>query len=107
MKHFGILFFIGIATMFVASLVYEVRSQDLAIEVKESRFLHAREDSKWLVYTDVGVFENTESLVYGKLHVDDFRKTLAPGKKFLVTVQGYDVPWFGIQRNIVKIKQTF
>ena len=58
--------------------------------------------SRYLVFTDKGVFENTDSLFYLKYHSSDIYNQLASGKKYECKTVGWRVPFFSSYRNIIE-----
>jgi hypothetical protein len=62
--------------------------------------------SKYLVFTDDGVFENTDSLYYFKYNSSDVQGQLMQGGKFEVTYYGYRVPFMSMYPNITSATRT-
>lgn len=59
--------------------------------------------SKYLVFTDGEVFENTDSVWYWKWNSSDVYNELAQGKEYTARVYGYRVPFLSWYRNIITI----
>ena len=60
-------------------------------------------DSKYLVFTDGEVFENSDNLIFTKFNSSDIQSQLEVGKSYNVRVSGIRVPFLSWYRNIVKI----
>ncbi|MCP4520988.1 MAG: hypothetical protein GY827_04730 [Cytophagales bacterium] len=59
--------------------------------------------SKYLVFTDNEVFENTDDLIHSKFNSHDFQAKLKVGETYKVVVVGLRIPVLSTTRNIVKI----
>lgn len=59
--------------------------------------------SKYLVFTEGEVFENTDELFLGKWDSSDLQGALKPGQTYTVKVIGWRLKFFSTYRNIVKI----
>lgn len=59
--------------------------------------------SKYLVFTDKGVFENTDTIFYGKWNSSDFYARMNMGDVCNFTVTGWRVPFLSWYQNIVEM----
>lgn len=59
--------------------------------------------SKYLVYTDNGVYENTDTVWYWKWNSSDVYNELEVGKNYQVKVYGFRVPFLSWYKNIVEV----
>lgn len=59
--------------------------------------------SKYLVFTDTEVFENTDCLVLGKFNSSDVYGQFKVGETYQVLVYGWRVPFLSWYRNIVRV----
>jgi hypothetical protein len=62
--------------------------------------------SKFLVYTDGEVFENTDSLWYWKWDSADVQNELEVGQTYTVKVYGWRVPFLSMFRNVVEVNNN-
>ena len=62
--------------------------------------------SKYMVYTDREVFENTDSLLRGKFNSSDVQGQLVEGGTYDLTVYGFRNNFFSIFRNITDVKHV-
>lgn len=88
--------------------IYYLHKQDLVIEVHRAE-THCKSSGegtncKYLVYTDKGVFENTDDLFMAKWNSSDFHSKLLKGGKFKVSVVGYRLPFLSLYPNIYECK---
>lgn len=60
--------------------------------------------SKYLIYTDVEVLENTDTWYYIKYNSSDVYNDLKIGKCYDLKVYGMRIPFLSWYKNIVKIK---
>ena len=64
-----------------------------------------RTTSKWLMIFENEVFENTDTLLYGKFDSSDMLRKLKPGKKYKLDVYGFRIPFLSSYRNIIEVKE--
>ena len=60
--------------------------------------------SKYLVFTDNEVFENTDSWLYLKFSSSDLYAKLKEGGTYRVKVAGWRIPFISWYKNIIEIK---
>jgi hypothetical protein len=65
-----------------------------------------RVDKKYLIYTENGVYENTDTFCYMKFNSSDLYGKLSTkvGKEVTVKVTGLRIPILSMYKNIVQIK---
>lgn len=102
--------FIAILIMFVlmASIgFYQSKFvvSDITIVVNEKERVTDKDGngSKYLIFTDGEVFQNSDNIWWLKFNSSDLYGIIKPGKKYNVTVCGWRIPFFSSYRNIVKI----
>ena len=59
--------------------------------------------NKYLIFTDKGVFENTDSFVEFKFNSSDLYSEIEEGKSYNFKVYGWRIPFFSMYKNVVKI----
>ena len=59
--------------------------------------------SKYLVYTDKGVYENTDTIWYWKWNSSDVYNDLEVGKTYQVKVYGFRIPFLSWYKNVVEV----
>lgn len=63
-------------------------------------------ESKYMVFTDKEVFENTDSMIRGKMNSSDVQAQLHVGCTYDITAYGFRNNWFSIYRNISKAEHV-
>jgi len=61
--------------------------------------------SKYLVFTSLEVFENTDSFWHDKFDSADMHGRLMPGKRYEALVYGWRVPVVSWYRNIARVRE--
>ena len=61
---------------------------------------------KYLIYTDIGTFENTDQWLCGKFDSSDIYGRIEVGKTYEFDVVGLRVPFFSWYENIIKIRSV-
>ena len=59
--------------------------------------------SKYLIFTDTEVFENTDSLWYWKWNSSDVYNKIEVGSTYKAEIYGYRIPVLSMYRNILNI----
>lgn len=102
-----ILGFVIIALFIMSEVCYYGTSETIKIKVngKERITTGSGKDisSKYVIYTDKEVFENTDDLILGKFESSDFQNKLKIDSTYQVTVVGWRVPILSMHRNVIKI----
>jgi hypothetical protein len=60
--------------------------------------------SKYLVFTEDEVFENTDSIWFFKFSSSDLQGQLKEGEEYKVKVCGFRIPFLSSYRNIIEIQ---
>lgn len=59
--------------------------------------------SKYLIFTEQGVYQNTDTIWYWKWNSSDVYNQLKEGQEYEVKVYGFRVPFLSWYKNIVEI----
>lgn len=104
--YLGIFFFIillslgtGIAKIFVKETI-EITVTDKERIVESSG---KTTSSKYLVFSENEVFENTDEILVWKFNSSDLQGNLHIGNTYKVTVIGWRIEWLSWYRNIISI----
>lgn len=73
--------------------------------VKNKESIVENNSSKYLIYTNKGVFENEDSLWYLKFDSSDLYNELEKGKTYEADVYGFRVPILSLYKNIVDVRE--
>jgi len=102
---FGV--FILIATIIGLSIVKNLTIETVSITVLEKERIVENDDgnisSKYLVFTDAEVFENTDTIFHFKFNSSDIQRDLRINETYTVEVVGFRVPFLSWYRNIIRI----
>lgn len=61
--------------------------------------------SKYLVYTDIEVFENVDEKLFLKFNSSDVQNELKLGGRYVVRVAGWRIPLFSWYRNVISVHE--
>jgi hypothetical protein len=75
------------------------------VTVTSSMVKPSNGESKYLVYTDAGVFENTDTWYYFKFDSSDVQSKLMQNGKFKVSYYGFRVPFLSKYPNITNVER--
>ncbi len=105
-KTISILALLAIMIIYMVSYHATATTVTVIIEDKERITTGSGENisSKFLVYTDGEVLENTDSWVFTKFDSADIQGALKPGKTYNIEVAGWRIPFLSWYRNIIRIK---
>ena len=88
-------------------MAYRWSSTDVTIIVKDKERITTGSgqdiSSKFVIYANDEVFENTDSFLFMKFNSADFQNELEIGKIYRVKVAGWRIPFLSWYRNIVSI----
>jgi hypothetical protein len=96
-----ILFIVGFA--FSLFFPYFTKGEVIA-KIKKTERVYSQGSSKYLVFTDKEVFQNTDSLSYLKFNSSDIYGSLEIGKTYKFEVYGFRLHLFSSYRNIISVK---
>lgn len=105
----GLIFISGVvlvAFLFaIATVIVPLATKSEAIfTVNKMERIAEGSNSKYLVYTDKGVYENTDSLVLGKFNSSDLYNQMKEGSTYEAVVTGFRIPILSSYKNIIKVK---
>ncbi len=104
-----ILFVIFALIMLYPSL-YWFSSEEVTITIKDKERVVTGSgeemSSKYLIYSETEVFENTDSWLYFKFNSSDVYGGLQYEKTYTVKVAGWRSPFLSMYRNIISIEEA-
>jgi len=95
--------FLGMVA-FSAVKNYHVSTYTITVQDKE-RVCENKHECSYLIFTDKGVFENTDTIWHLKWDSSDFYNDLHVGKVYEVEAVGWRVPFFSMYKNIISFKE--
>ena len=63
-------------------------------------------ESKWIMFFENEVYENTDSMFMMKFDSSDVVRKLQPGKKYKIKSYGVRVPFLSMYRNIIDVEEV-
>jgi len=86
-------------------IAYKMSAETIEISIKEKERITTGKgeniESKFIIYSETEVFENTDSWLYFKFNSADYQNKFTVGKTYKVKVAGWRVPFLSMYRNIV------
>jgi hypothetical protein len=105
----GFLMFIVVAIIIISAVSYYNSTEYVDIKVTKLERITTGAgssiSSKFIVYTDREVFENTDEMLLGKFNSIDFQNKLKVDSSYSVEVIGWRMPMLSMTRNIIKIRK--
>lgn len=74
--------------------------------VEDKAIKRYSDDDKYLVYTDNGTYEITDSLAYWRWDSSDLYGKIKVGKTYEAKVYGWRIPIFSSYKNIVSVEEV-
>ena len=94
-----------LAIVLTLSSVYQLGTVTTVSAVIEDKERITTEDSsKYLVFTDKGVFKNSDALFHGKFSSSDIYGDLQIGESYSIKVYGWRVPFLSMYQNIISVE---
>lgn len=109
-KLFFTIFGLGILISLIYPLFYYNSSKNITIKINNKERITVGSgkniESKFIIYTENEVFENTDDFFYLKFNSADFQNNLKIDNIYTVKVVGWRIPFFSIYRNIIQIYEN-
>lgn len=87
------------------SVAYYTSSEIITLTVKDKERITTGSgeniSSKFIIYAEGEVFENTDSWLYAKFNSADIQNKLSVGETYKVEVAGWRVPFLSMYRNVI------
>lgn len=90
----------------IGTITYRNTIETVEIVVIEKERVISNDTSKYLIFTEDEVFENTDTILFLKFNSSDIYRKLEVGKSYSVTVVGYRIPVISLYRNIISIESN-
>ncbi len=103
-----VIFFLALVLSFPIFSFYRARATQETVTDKVVRLerVNTEGSSKYLVFGEKEVYQNTDSLWNGKFNSSDFYRDIEPGKTYRFRVYGWRVPFLSWYRNIIAYEQV-
>ena len=104
MTNFKIML-IALITMISFNMYYCYgTTESVVVTVTSKERIHNEDESIYLIYTDEGVFKNTDSIYYFKFNSSDIYGELKEGESYRLNVYGFRIPFLSKYKNIINFK---
>lgn len=105
---FGVSIVLVIAGLVGGCNAYFGTTRDVTFTVRKTDACGHRDKNgcTMLVYTDHGVYKDSDSLISGKFNSSDVLGSLCPGGVYKVHVRGYRNGFLNMWPNILKVEQV-
>lgn len=94
------------AIVLILFSMYVSSKQTVTFTVEEKIVKRYSDMDRYLVFTDKGVFQNSDSVVFWKFDSSDIHGKLKPGHTYQATVVGWRVRSLSWYPNIITIKEV-
>lgn len=100
--------FIVVAVVFsvIFNIVITFKTDIVIAKVSNKEAVVQNKTSKYLIFTDKEVFENTDSLIYGKWNSSDYYNKLEKDKTYRFKVCRMRIPFLSMYRNIIEYSEV-
>lgn len=79
-------------------------SEVVTFTVTDKERITEDDSSKYLIFTDIETFENTDTVFYWKFNSSDIYGKIKEGNTYTAKVVGFRLPAVSMYRNIVEIQ---
>lgn len=106
-KHWIILCIFGVCLLFGGCSCYTYGTKDyVTVKIKKMERIHGEKSGKYLIFTENEVFQNTDSILYGKFNSSDLYGSLEAGKTYKLKVYGWRIRFLSMYRNIITVDEV-
>lgn len=92
--------------LLIIPIAERVSETTVTFTVEDKAIKRYSDDDKYLVYTDNGTYEITDSLVYWRWNSSDLYGKIKVGKTYEAKVYGWRIPIFSSYKNIVSVEEV-
>jgi hypothetical protein len=106
---FMVLFGIAVLALIVGGIAFgfyhATNKHDVTFTVNKTERITTNSESKYMVYTDNGVYENTDSVLNNKFNSSDLYNEIKEGKKYTCTAVGFRNGFTSNYENLITCKE--
>lgn len=81
------------------------QSREITVRKMERIVSSNGRSSKYLIFAEDGVYENTDSILHLKFNSADIYSQLQKGKTYMCNIYGWRVPFLSFYPNIIECKE--
>lgn len=82
-----------------------ITEEQVTITVTDKDVKRYKDSDKYLIYTESGTFEITDSVAYWRWDSSDLYGRIEEGKTYTATVYGWRIPFISSYQNIVEVNE--
>lgn len=105
--YFGCLGLIAVFVLFGMVIKWVITGDHEAVTdtVVRVERVHDGASSRYMVYGEAEVYQNTDSVFFGKFNSSDLYRDIKEGHSYRFEVVGWRVPFLSWYRNIIKVEE--
>ena len=104
MKRIGLYALLALSFLIALNIFYVFGTErSVMIQVTDKERVVSSDSSKYLVFTEAEVFENTDCLLRFKFNSSSLQGALKKQGRYTIVVYGWRIPLFSTYRNIASI----
>lgn len=88
----------------IVGFAYRNTAETVEIYVLEKERVVQGESSRYMIFDENEVFQNTDAFLFLKFNSSDLYRDLRVGETYTVTVAGWRVQFLSMYRNIIRIE---
>lgn len=96
----------GLALAAAAFNLPHLCRETVTATIKDKEVKRYKDKDRYLIFTDKGVFEDTDSWIELKFNSSDLYGKLERGKSYNLRVYGWRMPFLSKYRNITRAKEA-
>ena len=82
-----------------------ITEEQITITITDKDVKRYEDSDKYLIYTESGTFEITDSVAYWRWDSSDLYGKIEEGKTYTATVYGWRIPFISSYQNIVEVNE--
>lgn len=94
-----------IVAIVIPKVFYSFNNSYMTATIKDKIVKNGNKSSKYLIFTDKEVLQNTDSLFRGKFNSSDVYVDLEVGKTYEFHLIGWRIKFFSVYKNIIEYKE--
>ncbi len=96
---------IGLCAVTTLAYQHGTCCENVTFTVNKAERVVSGKTSKYLIFTDKGVYENTDALWHGKWNSSDVYNKIATKKTYEARTYGWRMPFFSVYPNILDVRE--
>lgn len=89
--------------IFSSAIIAYSTDKEVTVTITNKENIVSNNDSKYLIFTNNGVYQNSDTMWYWKWDSSDFYNQIEIGKEYTFRVYGFRIPFLSMYKNIIEI----